>query len=561
MSSARTESAADRIADQHLDDQVRHDPIAGTYLGIPGHDDRLPSYDPDWYEERSQLRRKALAGLTEVEPADLNDRVTVAALREQLEISEQLRELGDDESNVRNIDSPVQVIRDVFDLMPTASADHWSTIATRLAAVPESVTGYIASLRLARDRGDVRPQRQIKAAIKQCADNVGPEGFFSTFARDAATGDGALPEALHADLQRAAEQASDAYDRLARFLRDELLPAAPSRDAIGRERYIPHSRHFLGARIDPEEAYDWGQQELARIRQDMSATAERIRPGATLSQAISALDNDPKRRLPDVRALQRWMQEKADAAVAALADVHFDIPEPIRRLDCRIAPTHDGVMYYTAPSEDLQTRPGTMWWSVPQGTTAFTTWRELTTVYHEGVPGHHLQVAQTVYRRDTLNRWRRLGCWTSGYGEGWALYAERLMAELGYLDDPGEYLGMLDAQSMRAARVVIDVGVHCELPAPDEVGGGSWTYEKAFDFFSTNVNMDEGFRRYEVDRYLGWPGQAPSYKLGERYWLELREEMRQREGDAFNLKSFHRRALDLGAVGLDVLAAALHGTL
>jgi uncharacterized protein (DUF885 family) len=200
-----------------------------------------------------------------------------------------------------------------------------------------------------------------------------------------------------------------------------------------------------------------------------------------------------------------------------------------------------------------------MWWSVPRGTTEFRTWRELTTVFHEGVPGHHLQVGQTVYRRDLLNRWRRLGCWVSGYGEGWALYAERLMAELGFLDDPADYLGMLDAQAMRAARVVIDIGVHCELPAPPEAGGGTWTYEKAFDFFTSYVHLDEASRRFEVTRYFGWPGQAPSYKLGERYWLQLREAARAQQGAAFSLRDFHARALNVGAVGLDMLGAALVG--
>jgi uncharacterized protein (DUF885 family) len=200
-----------------------------------------------------------------------------------------------------------------------------------------------------------------------------------------------------------------------------------------------------------------------------------------------------------------------------------------------------------------------MWWSVPEGVTEFTTWRELTTVYHEGVPGHHLQVAQTAYRRNLLNSWRRLASWTSGHGEGWALYAEWLMADLGFLDDPGDFLGMLDGQSLRAARVVIDIGVHCGFQAPSEVGGGAWTYDKAWRMLSTHSTIAEPILRFELDRYLGWPGQAPAYKIGERHWLQLREEMKAREGDTFDLKSFHRRALDVGGVGLDVLRAAVLG--
>jgi uncharacterized protein (DUF885 family) len=254
------------------------------------------------------------------------------------------------------------------------------------------------------------------------------------------------------------------------------------------------------------------------------------------------------------------MQGKADEAIANLADSQFDIPVPVRRIECMIAPTHTGGIYYTGPSEDF-TRPGRMWCSVPKGVERFSTWRELTTVYHEGVPGHHLQIAQTMVRAETLNRWRRLLAWTSGHGEGWALYAERLMADLGYLDDPGTRLGMLDGQSLRAARVVLDIGIHCGFEAPPEVGGGEWDYDKAWAFLTAHAHEKEPFLRFELDRYLGWPGQAPSYKVGERLWMQLRDELRRREGPAFDLKAFHRKALDLGSVGLDVLRDAVLGML
>ena len=219
-----------------------------------------------------------------------------------------------------------------------------------------------------------------------------------------------------------------AYDELAAFLRDELAPVASEHDAVGRELYALHSRRFLGAEIDLDETYEWGVAELARMVAEQEAIANEILPGASVAEAVAFLEQDSARKLHGTDALQAWMQETSDRAVAELGESHFDIPEPIRTLECMIAPTQNGGIYYTAPSDDFS-RPGRMWWSVPPGVEEFNTWREKTTVYHEGVPGHHLQIGQAVYRAADLNRWRSLLCWVSGHGEGWALYAERLMAD------------------------------------------------------------------------------------------------------------------------------------
>ncbi len=339
-------------------------------------------------------------------------------------------------------------------------------------------------------------------------------------------------------------------------LREELHARARAEDACGRDAYALWSRSFLGATVDLDETYAWGREELARVEAEMAQVSDRIVPGGSIEDAVAALDADPARNVEGTDALKAWMQQLSDAAVDSLADVHFDVPDQIRRLECMIAPTQTGGIYYTGPSEDF-TRPGRMWWSVPEGVTTFSTWRETTTVYHEGVPGHHLQVGQTLVRSELLNRWRRLMSWSSGHGEGWALYAERLMADLGYLDDPGDRLGMLDGSALRALRVVVDIGTHCRMQAPDEVGGGTWDADKMWSFMQAHSRMDREFLAFEHSRYLGWPGQAPSYKVGERLWLQARDAVREQQGDAFDLKDFHRRALDLGSLGLDVLRDAL----
>jgi uncharacterized protein (DUF885 family) len=552
----RQPTAVDAVADAHFDAVIAMSPIEATYLGVPGRDHELDDLSPEGYAAQAELARDTLARLDAAEPVDAVDRVTVAAMRERLGLVVETHEAGYDRMELNVLASPLQGCRDVFDLMPTDTQEHWATIAARLGEVPRALEQYAATLRESADRGMVTPRRQVESCIRQCEDLTTPDGFFATFLAGATAGDQPLDDAVAADLRRGVEGAAAAYADAAGWLARDLLDRAPESDAAGRERYQLASRAFLGATVDLEETYAWGQEELARITADMEATAARILPGATVAETIAHLDRDEAYLLHGTDALREWMQVKADEVITDMADRHFDIPEPVRTIECRIAPTQTGGIYYTGPSDDFS-RPGRMWWSVPKGVTEFGTWKELTTVYHEGVPGHHLQVAQTVHRRELLNKWRRMMCWVSGHGEGWALYAERLMAELGYLDDPGNLLGMLDAQSLRATRVVIDIGVHCGFEAPAEVGGGDWTYDKAWELLRRHASNDEATLRFELDRYLGWPGQAPSYKIGERLWLQMRDEVAAREGDAFSLKDFHRRALDIGSVGLDVLREAV----
>ncbi len=555
-SSTRQPTPVDAIADAHFDAAVALSPIEATYIGVPGHESELDDLSPAGYAAHADLARQTLARLDAADPVDDVDRVTVAAMRERLGLVVETHEAGYDRMELNVIASPLQSCRDVLDLMATDTQEDWATIATRLGQVPRALEQYLGTLRESADRGLVTPRRQVESCIRQCEDLTSSDGFFASFLAGAKAADAPLDASVAADLQRSVEGAAAAYREIGEGLARHLLDRAPASDAAGRDRYQLASRSFLGATVDLEETYAWGQEELARITADMERTAGRVLPGATVAEAVEHLDHDEAYLLRGTEALREWMQERADEVIRDLADTHFDIPEPVRTIECRIAPTQTGGIYYTGPNDDFS-RPGRMWWSVPRGVTEFGTWKELTTVYHEGVPGHHLQVGQTVYRRELLNRWRRMMCWVSGHGEGWALYAERLMAELGYLDDPGAHLGMLDAQSLRAARVVIDIGVHCEFEAPAEVGGGDWTYEKAWEFLTRHASNDEGTLRFELDRYLGWPGQAPSYKVGERLWLQMRDEVAAREGDAFSLKDFHRRALDVGSVGLDVLREAV----
>ncbi|MGP4032487.1 DUF885 domain-containing protein [Pseudarthrobacter sp. 1C304] len=553
---ARPQTAIDAVADAFTDTLIRLNPSFATELGLPGHETEYQDFSPAGHEEFAAAAREALAALDGLAPADDVDAVTLDAMRERLGLQLELHESGWDLGDLNNIASPAQEIRAIFDLMPTDTAGQWDHIAGRAHNVPAALDGYIESLRAAKEDGKVAAARQVKIVIEQTTKHAAEDGFFARLAQEAKTADGPLPADVQARLDAGTAAARVAYSRLAGFLESELLPVAPEKDAVGRERYALASRAFLGATVDLEETYAWGVQELDRLIAEQERVAEEIRPGATIEEAKEILNNDPARQLKGTDALQAWMQELSDKAVADLAGVHFDIPDVMKTLECKIAPTDEGGIYYTGPSDDFS-RPGRMWWSVPPGEDTFTTWAETTTVYHEGVPGHHLQVATATYRRELLNKWRRNVCWTSGHGEGWALYAEKLMQELGYLKDPGDHMGMLDMQRMRAARVVFDIGVHLELEVPERWGSGTWTPEKGFGFLKQNLAISEGQLNFEFTRYLGWPGQAPSYKVGQRLWEQIRAELESRPG--FELRAFHTKALNIGSVGLDTLKRALLG--
>ena len=550
----RTSTPVDAIADAWVDTLAELSPSLATYIGRDEYNDRIDDFSPAGQERFAAESRAALSALQDAQPVDAIDEVTKEDLTREIELGLELHDADWHLRDLNVIESPPQNIRQIFDLMPTSTTDDWSVVARRLKNVAGAVDGYIETLRVGVSRGIVPARRQVVEVVGQIARYTSADGFFAEFAANASPDEGSLPGSLARDLNDNANAARVAYERLSDFLAREVAPAASDQDAVGRELYGLHSRRFLGATIDLDETYEWGREELARMVAEQESIANEIKPGASVEEAVAFLEEDPARKLHGTEALQKWMQETSDRAVRELAATHFDIADPIRTLECMIAPTQEGGIYYTGPTDDFS-RPGRMWWSVPEGVTTFDTWRELTTVYHEGVPGHHLQIAQAVYNRAQLNSWRRLLGGTSGHAEGWALYAERLMEQLGYLEDPADRLGMLDGQRLRAARVVLDLGVHLEKPRLD--GRGTWDHDYALEFLRRNVNMPDEFVQFEVNRYLGWPGQAPSYKVGQRIWEQLRDDVAVREGENFSIKAFHKRALDIGGVGLDTLRSAL----
>ena len=551
-------ASLDLIADQYVDRAAALDPPLATFIGVAGHDDEMPDLSADGFAARAELDRSTLAALEAAEAPGPREQVARAAMQERLGLAMERYDAGDTTSQLNVMASSVQDVREVFDLMPTDGEQAAVNVSKRMAAVPAAYSQLSETLLSAARRGRPPARLQVEEVAKQCADWAKPGDSFYAGLVEQLTG---VPDSLRGDLEHAAEQASAATAELGAFLTRELLPLARQKDACGREVYSRALRYFLGASVDLEEAYARGWEEIARVRAEQKRLASQIQPGATREEAVAILDKDAERRIGGSANFRAWMQDLADRAISDLDGEHFDIPEQARRIEAMIAPTSDGGIYYTPPTEDWS-RPGRVWWAVPDGQESFATWKEVTTIYHEGVPGHHLQACQALAERENLNRWQRLLCWVDGHGEGWAVYAERLMGELGYLADPGACLGMLDRQLMPAAMTVLDIGLHLELQIPADASwrpgaGERWNAELAWEFLQAHSNFEEEQLRFELHRYLGWPGQAPSYMLGAQIWLQARADARDRAKDGFSLKDFHSRALGLGPMGLDPLRQAL----
>jgi uncharacterized protein (DUF885 family) len=537
------------------------DPFLATLIGEPGHDDDVTDFSPDGVEARVELARATLRKLDAAAVVNDDDRIAAAVLRDRLTVQIEGFDAGLAWRQLSNIDSPITFLRTSFDVSPRDTAEDWEHLATRMARIPESLAGFTASLRRGLASGQVAARRQARVCAEQAATlgGVGGSGDSYFLALAASPDTHGVPAER---LRESARIASAAYAELARFLREEYAPLAPESDAVGEEAYALGVRRWLGTSVDPREVYAWGWDELHRIETERAVTAERIAPGAGVEGAIALLREDHARSIDTIDELLAFLQELSDRTIAELNGVHFDIPEQIRRIECCAAPPGAAAaMYYTAPSADFS-RPGRTWYP-GRGRTRFPLWTEVSTAYHEGAPGHHLQIGLCMTFQDRLTRFQRqLGTY-SGHAEGWALYAERLMQELGYLENPDYLLGMLSAQAFRAMRVIVDIGLHLQLEIPRSesyLPGQVWDFDTALPFVKRYCDVGgPGFALSELERYCGMPAQAISYKVGERTWLDIRAQLRARLGGEFDLKRFHMDALHMGSLPLDQLQRELVG--
>jgi uncharacterized protein (DUF885 family) len=509
-------------------------------LGVPGLDDQLDDLSMAGNEKRADLIRRTLNAIKNETPVNEFDRIARDVAVERLTSELNLNDTFEARILFNLISSPVTSIRQVFEMMKKDQPETISHVTKRLDGIESAFEGWKSTLEFVAAQGKVNSRRQVLATAGQL--ETFSKGAFSAVAKKF------NPAADNQALMGAAQKAERACAALAIWMRDVYAPQCLAADGVGETRYKMWARHFTGADLDLRDTYEWGIKQLEMINERMWIAAKKLYPDATtLREVADRLDSDSRYTVEGEEELLKKLRDFIAAAVERLDGKEFDIDPRIRNCEARLAPEGSAsAAYYMGPSEDL-TRPGTTWFPT-MGRKTFGWWHIVSTWYHEAVPGHHLQVATTKINTERLNRFQRNRVWVSGYGEGWALYAERLMDELGAFADPGYEMGYLSAQGLRAARIVVDIGMHCGYK---DFNGEVWNAESAFKLLHERALLDEISARSEVDRYLGWPGQAISYKVGERFWMEAREDAKKRLGAKFELKKFHSFALNLGPMGLD----------
>lgn len=534
------------LSDSYVEKSARLSPMASTYLGITDLNDQLDDFSIAGRAVEADLSRVTLAELNTLEPIDEIDRVAKSVMQERLTSSLQLHDSFESHISFNVLTSPPADIRQVFEMMPKESAADFDNIAKRLLAVDKAHLSWVSTIDTLAKKGKSVAQRQIDGIAKQLESYA--DGGYATMAK---TFD---PDGKYPAVHEAAKSAAASSAETAKYLRGTYMALATPNDAVGAERYAAWARYYTGADLDLRATYEWGLQDLAQITERMWKVAAKIKPDAkTLREVADYLDNAPEYKIHGKDAIIKKLLDFTQAAVTQLDGTHFDIDDRMKFCDARIAPEGSAsAPYYMSPSEDMS-RPGTTWLPL-LGKDEVSWWHLASTWYHEAVPGHHLQVATSVLERDRLSRFQRFGAWISGYGEGWALYAERFMDDLGAFDEPGIEMGFLSAQALRATRIVIDIGMH--LGYTDE-NGRVWDATSGREALMNKALLDEHHATSETDRYLGWPGQAISYKVGEREWIAARENAKKRLGSEFSLKKFHAHALRIGPMGLDTFAQEL----
>lgn len=541
-------SKIEQIANEYLAGLMESDALMGTYYSIEGaRHDRLPDNSLAGMTAWQAKEDEWVARLALVEvPAEIGSRdwVTYGLLKEQLEGAAATRICRNELWEASTTTSWHTWLPFVFDIQPLETAELREQAIARLKAVPAYIENEIANLREGLLLGYSAPRVTVEAVPNQVRSLIGPDSIFMGPA--GRSEDAAFTAAVE---NIYAEQIAPALNRYADFIENEYLSEtretlAVSGNPDGAACYPALVRAFVTVGVPAEEIHTVGLEQVANIRNEIQVTLDEHFGGGDVSEFLRRVNEDPAFTFDTEEAVLQYSTDALDAVKAAMPKAFGVLP----KADVLVKPypefAESGSGEYHSSSED-GTRPGIFYIAVTDPTGRSRS-NQRATLHHETFPGHHLQGAIALELGESQHPLARY-LWNSGYGEGWALYSERLADELGLYPTPLDRIGLYSDQIARASRLVMDSGLHTL----------GWTRQQAVDYMMANSGWAPVDIQNEVDRYISWPGQATSYMLGMIEIRRLRTLAEETLGENFDLRGFHDRVVGMGSITLPMLEASI----
>ena len=540
------------LFDEEWEYRLRTRPEWATALGDKRYNDRLSDESPSFFQSDIEEKQKFLARCEAIDPSGLphQDRLSRELMIRDLRLEIEGAKFKPWEMPVNQMGGPHLHLPDLVTLTPFDTVKDYDNYVARLNQVPRLFDQVMANMRQGMRDHLMPPRYLLEKVAAEALDIAGKTGENSPFAKPIKEFPTGVPAAEQKRLRETVlatitNQALPAYQRFAIFVRDDYAPAGRTDPGIwalpdGAERYRFAIRRITTTDLTPEEIHELGLKQIDQIEQEMLAVALKLG-----FKDLASLNEHVK----NVHSLYATSgQQLLDLYNNYVQEMEPDLPRLFGRLPKSklvAIPMEASRSKNAVPADYTE---GTADGSRP-GHINVNEWdpehRLLLNVeaiaYHEGVPGHHLQLSLAQELPD-LPSFRQHAGYTA-FVEGWALYAERLAKEVGRYQDPYSDYGRLENEMWRAIRLVVDTGVHEK----------HWSREQMVDYFHRYTAMDEPNIQSEVDRYIAWPGQALAYKLGQVEILKLREEARQKLGGKFDIRAFHDELLVNGALPLDVL--------
>lgn len=549
---AAAQSPVASLADRYWRWSLRENPVAATYAGVPGSDDKLGSVAPDVLARQADTLRAFLAEVNRLDVPALQAQERVTAEILSLRLRDDL-----DDLERRTIRIPVNAeggfhtgIAGLPKVTPARTAEDIERYVQRLGQVPRLFREHIAWMRQGMAEGYM-PPRIILEGMESTMMVVTPDPEAGLFWEPVTRLPPTVPEAerqrVRGLLRRViADSVAMAYGQLYRFFTEEYRPKARATLAArslpdGEAYYRQQVRHFTTLPLEPDSVHAIGLSEVARIRREMDAARAKAGFRGSHEAFLRFLRTSPQfypKTGDELLMRARDIAKRLDWALPSMFGRLPRQPYGVVPVPAHLAPKYTAGRYSGAPIRG--TKAGEYWVNTTnlKSRTLYTL--EALTL-HEAAPGHHLQTA-LAQELDGLPEFRRRG-YFSAFGEGWGLYSERLGLEMGFYKDPYNDFGRLTYEMWRACRLVVDTGLHWK----------GWTRQQAIDYMAGNTALAIHEVTTEVDRYIGWPGQALAYKIGELEIRSLRAEAEGRLGPKFDVRAFHDVVLGSGSVPLPTL--------